>query len=772
MIPALVAPTTDRDARPTTPVRRWWTSGWIPSLTAAASVGWLMVHHGVSTVDLISYTVYIGLAVTLPGTLVWRALNGKPRILIEDIAAGTAMGFALAVLAYLPARAVGAPRLALAWSVGTMVAFAAIPRLRRYWRSAPDAPRPGAAWSWTMAALFGVLMLYLSATYLRGSSLTWPGYASGDSDMYMHLALIGEVKRHVPPLVPYIPARPLYYHWFAYAEMASTSWATGVEPLVLLRRLSLLPYLAVSVVLVGAIARRLTGQWWSGPAAVAVTFLVLAPHPYGWRMMSWLGQYGFGVVEDGSLLRLSTWLSPTQTFGGALFAAAVLLLVDLLDDTERDTGRGLMWVAFGTLLVAIMGAKATYLPMLLAALVLVVGVGLLRRRPSRAGLIAAGLTAVCVAFAQLVLFGGVAQGLYLSPLTTMKVIGLGAETGLFAGPARPLVMTVVVGIFVICWLMIWGGMVGLRRGRAFLNPTLLLLLGIGAAGIGASSLLAQTGLSQSFFFSSARPYLSIAAVCGLAALGAGRRPVAMAVAVAAGGLTIFALRAVGATTLPPGTRQLLLALAVPYAVLAALVVAALCLRRRLPVALVLAALLGCGAESAVHDRLAPPIWTALHTSWRDTSGWPILVSRGTLEAGRWLRDHSRPEDVVATNAHCLLPTTAGPCLNLHVSISAFTERRVLIESWGYTDRALQATREFGTQGVNTPFWDPELLAANDAAFSAPSAAVIGTLHDRYGVRWLFVDRAVRPASADLGQYATLRFTDADCAVYEVGTGGH
>ena len=95
--------------------------------------------------------------------------------------------------------------------------------------------------------------------------------------MAYHLALIGELRHHVPPAIPYVTDVPLAYHWFFYAEAAATSWATGIEPIVLLYRLSGLPMFAAFVVLTAMAARRLTDRWWTGPLAVAIALFAVSP---------------------------------------------------------------------------------------------------------------------------------------------------------------------------------------------------------------------------------------------------------------------------------------------------------------------------------------------------------------------------------------------------------------------------------------------------------------------------------------------------------------
>src|ERR1035437_9835158 len=129
--------------------------------------------------------------------------------------------------------------------------------------------------------------------------------------MPYHQALIGALINHAPPQILYGSGVPLAYHWFFYADAAATSWATGIEPVTLLYRLSGLPMFVAFVVLTATAAGRLTGRSWTGPVAVAVAPLGTVANPYRWA-----GSHVF----DTQTLAL-TWISPTNLFGLALFAA-------------------------------------------------------------------------------------------------------------------------------------------------------------------------------------------------------------------------------------------------------------------------------------------------------------------------------------------------------------------------------------------------------------------------------------------------------------------
>ncbi|MEU4836441.1 hypothetical protein, partial [Streptosporangium sp. NPDC023615] len=138
---------------------------------------------------------------------------------------------------------------------------------------------------------------------------------------------------------------------------------------------------------------------------------------------------------------------------------------------------------------------------------------------------------------------------------------------------------------------------------------------------------------------------------------------------------------------------------------------------------------------------------------------------GALAAGRWLRDHSRPDELVATNAHCRWGME-NPCDGRHFWVAALTERRVLVEGWTYTARNTARWRP-GMPTLHLPFWDAALIGLNDTVFSAPTAENVRLLRERHGVRWLLADEHRRTVSPDLGSLATLRFRSGAYAVYRL-----
>ncbi|MFD1503995.1 hypothetical protein, partial [Streptosporangium lutulentum] len=736
---------------------------WLPTTCLAAFTVTVLIHYGVSVTDLTRFTAYLLLGLTLPGTLLIRVTYRGERTLAEELALGTALGYALEALTYIAARTTATPLLVLAWPLATYALFLAVPRLRKHWKGRPHPPAP-TWWSWSLALTTAYLTAWSAASHFRTHALVWPGAGASFPDMPFHLALIGELKHHMPPMVPMVSGEPLLYHWFVYAHFAASSWITGIEPLTLLLRLGMLPMLAAFVVLIGATGRRVTGSWIGALLTVAVTIAVAIPSLY----LGTNGPFSWGGVPD------LAWTSPTQTFGALLFAPVVLLLIDLLEGRGRGAGR---WLLLGIFLVAVMGAKAIYLPLLGAGLLAVVTVeAIRRRRPPWRALTALGMTAGCFLYAQFVLFGRAQQGLKIDPFSFMRTVwreltGLG-----YRAEPSPASVLGITTICLLCWAVTWSGAFGLLcRPRLLLRPAVILMLGIGAAGLGAMLLFGHPSRSQLFFLWGAYPYLAAVTVYGLLVLRRQAR-ISLKATICWAGIGMIAAYLIPflcGVKVPLGPGQADTLLYRPY--LALLVVA-------VPVATILTVTRGSlrawalvtvmfaaiGLPADVHARVLSVVDRIAENGVPTVAGTVTTsqtMPEGALEAGRWLRAHSDPDDLIATNAHCRWGYE-NPCDSGQSWVAALSERHVLVEGWLYTSANLSRWRP-GQLPERLPFWDGERLRSNDLAFQAPSADVMRHLRERYGVRWLFADeRHVGPGS-EIGDFAELRFRSGDCAVYRV-----
>jgi hypothetical protein len=764
---------------PAAPARRFhpWRAAhrWLPAVVVVVPTAVAVHRYGVSWRDLVEFAAYLVGCLALPGMLIWRAVRRRSGSLAEDVAPGLALGYAVEALSYLGARAAGAPLLVLAAPAGIVGAFLAVRRLRRYWRRDPDAAGPPTAWLWAMAVIVGVLMFWTCVAYLRTLGAE---HSFSNGDLAFHLALIGEAKHHVPPQVPWVAGEPLQYHWYAYLHLASSSWITGIEPEILLLRLYHLPLIAGLPLLLGVAAHQLTGRWWVGPVAAATTWFGIGPELYNWPLASRYRFPGFGAVDDGSLLRQGLWVSVTQTFAAVICVPLVIVLINLL----RGRDRGWRACALLVLLVGVMtGAKATYLPIILCGLLVAALVAsVATRKVPYAALGAAALIVAGILFSQRVLLKGAAHGLVFDPLGSLRRTAWVAHaTGLddrsLSGPA----MVELTAMTMLVWVLAWLGVAGLLVRQRWADPAYGLLVGMGTAGVAVVLIFSHYGHGQTWFLVAARPYLALAAAGGLAALlPVGRldwpRVLGLLGAVAFGAGVAWYIRVIGAAVRPTveliGEPAVLTAIGRPYlALTAATVVLAAGLwatRKRMArgfaLALLVAAVGGYSIPASVAV-LNRDVRRAAIQRFEQIDPSRNGMPAGVRTAARWLRDHSAPDDLVATNAHCRFRRV---CQNLHFWFTAFTERRFLVEGWGFTAKANQ-WQEAERSPIFAPYWDPRRLADNDVVFHEPTQARVDLLRDGYGVRWLFVDETAGRVSPNLDRYARLRIRSGACAVYEL-----
>lgn len=739
-------------------------SGWLPAAILAMAAALAVAVFGVPIWQVAIFGTYVAFGIALPGMLWVRLLRDRPAHISEDIAMGLAVGYCVEVATYIAARAVGAPLLFLLWPILTLGAFGAVPAVRRHWRG--DGTRAPVWWSWSLAAMFAFLLVYSAGTFFTRHHLT--GTDTPYVDMPYHLALIGELRHHMPPDIPYVAGVPLAYHWFSYAEAAATSWATGIEPVTLLYRLSALPMFAAFVVLTAAAARRLTGGWWTGPLAVAMALFGTVAGPYQWT---------HSPVVDTQTLEV-TWTSPTNLFGLALFAALILVFIDLLHAKASVPRRS--WVLAGVLVFGAAGAKASLLPLLIVGLlVAILGIAISRRRLHRSAAAGLALVGIGLVLATILLFRGMTGGLVIGLDSLRSFLVVRAPGAQGATGIASLVMPVVGWLIaLVLWSLLWAGAYGVlaRRERWHADPRILFTLGICAGGLGAVTVFLYPGGSQLFFLKAAAGAFGLLTAAGIAAILPARDRYGPLVACAGGAalvgaLAVLAIEALGPAKAPTlggvGLAGVLAGIILPVlALVGVAAVAYLVLRRLEPrwpvlqgaVALLVVALMLGFSLPKVAQFVVSPLTHRI-------SG-PAISGDG-IDAARWLRDHSDPDDLVATNMHCRpLPVTPNVCDARHFWVSAYSERHMLVEGWAYTTQAIASGLELDVNDRTVPFWDQPLLAENELAFSNPTPAVLAGLRDRRGVRWLFADLAHADADA-LGREADLRHRDGDYAVYEL-----
>jgi hypothetical protein len=742
---------------------------WLPAtVTALAVVTMLLVVH-TSMIDIVRYAAYVLWCLILPGTLAYRALRRRPHSLVDDLAVGTAVGMALEVAAWAAFGSLGAQRLQWLWPLLVVVPFVAVPRLRRHWRTPPGYASPSPAWSWVVGGIvvFAVGYLVVGLLWYTPAVPAAAGAWYHIDDTYL-LSLVAEAKSHFPMQYPTITGEVLHYHIFTFAHEGSASLVSGVDTPVVFYQLALPTIISLSTVLLAVAGWRIADRLWVGALAAALVFVV--------------GEFTFSfrsASEFGAVFAYYSYSSPSHTYSLIFTFALIAALVPVLrrdvmpvpaGDVDAPGPRWGDWTLIALLALAASGAKSTVLPVVLAGLGAAGLAELVGRRRIGLDLLAAASVALgAFLFGLAVLYRFQSNGLSWGPLALVPADGSWQRRAyIYTGAA--------IGYAIYMFARAAGipvlfALTGRRWGRVE-----WFLLGAFGSGAVAAVTLVHPGLSQNFFIATSFGFGAILSAMGLVTLVERHRLPVRTVAVVVGAVAMAVLglfvilRHWRAPLLVvrswglPGDR----AVVEPAVVLAlvGLAVTAFWLivvgrrrwvRRGVGVTAALAAVLLAGLPSLMTD--------ARTLQSGHGRVWHVFVSSGQAQAARWLRSNSSPDDIVATNEHCIKhPYLTVDCLSLSFWLAAYSERRQLVGSWAYAPRL---TSVGGSPSFSYPFWDQRLLADNDIVFTDPTAENVRTLRVDHGVRWLVVNRAVRRESPALATFARLRLEQGQVAIYEL-----
>jgi len=736
----------------------------VPTVVAVVACAAILVRYGTPLVSVALFAAYAVL-LGVPGTLMWRLTFGR-KSLLEDVAAGLAIGLAVEALAALALSPLGLADWSWLWSPLVTAAVAVAPRLRHRasggWQERQSAPA-----TWAVAAGSVVAVLWLAATSFGsepiatviapgGAALAMPETPS--FDLAFQQALAAGIDRFWPPVYPYLYDEPLHYHFFLYEIVANVRAVTGVEVAWVLYRLVPAGLLVVSVLLAAVLARRLARSTRAAGWGAVVGVLASNAWPTARAMPPSLTQSRWGDFSPG-LLNFSVLRSPTQTLGVVLVFGLLLTAAAVLAPGPGRSPIGGWGVAI-LLGAAAAGAKVTALPVLLAGLAVAALAPWSARVMRRRALLLAALLAGCFVWALSVIYRSDAGSLHLvSPHLSnfwpvIQYLGVDSE-----GASRwaAITLTVLTGGAALA------GVVLLPR-RAFRDPRFALLAGTSVAGGAATLLLQQNGSSEIYFLYSAWPAVVALAAWGL---GAARWPWRVGVLVVAGITTTVLVQRLVARRAGAGPVEWKADLVVPGVVLVAVwlgIAVAVAARSRgelrAGVAIAAVAVLAVGAAFAVRatDVVESAATLARPAAYWNESG--TVVGADARNAAAIVRTASPPTAVVATNAHCAEVLPAGRCRSFHFWISALTERRVVVEGWGYPEKSSDTT-------PYSPFWNQDRLKLNDRVFDDADAGALQQLVADYDVQWLFVDRTVAPENPALRNIADLVVDTPDAALYRV-----
>lgn len=745
--------------------RRFLNGCWLPVMGSLLVIVFILHERGVDFGDLFTFAAYLALAVALPGVFCWRLLlrrlhtdDGTPPTWFEDLSLGTIFGFGIQLPFYLVGIWVDVPQLFLVVPLIVLVLSVAAPFGRRTWTM--QTAKVDVRVSWALAGVVVYAVAWLARYIFPLRPLSLPPFKTPSVDETFHEALISEVLHRFPAEIPFLLGTPLDYHWFVHAQIAADHWATGLEPSLMLRELMPVAMVALTVLGLGAAALRLAGRPLAAVIApallVAGAFTLMGPH------------YDAGSFTEPFLSRRYV-SSPSQAYGFMMALPAIVLILEVLRPDR--VARRLTWVALMLALLALAGAKATFLPIFMCGAVVLLLVQLTVRRTFDKTV--AGLTALLLAvtiFAQVVLFGSTSGGMRVDFFLTAKAALKSQHITVSTTAQVVMTVTLLVG-----WLLYGAGVVGLVRAKLWRDPRVVWMTFSVLAGISVALVFFRSGLSQLWFQRSVALVVVLMSAWGIAVLLPNPVPrrlgVLLAGLAASAGLGAYVISRIaeeGNADVRQATYHEVLATAIaPFVLVALYLLVRLVMswgnRPKPGPAVIVAVLLGLGLAhvySLMYDTVTQPV--------RVRAAPPNQFAPGGVQAATWIADHSDPYDIVATNAHCRKPAR-GMCDNRHFWISAYTERRVVIEGWGYT----QVTNgEYSDEARNAfiPPPDPQRLKLNDAAFLHPSAETVNRLINRYDVKFLFVCKSypvdVQRLNA-LKDQLTRTYVNTNYAVYQV-----
>ncbi|MEI8407968.1 MULTISPECIES: hypothetical protein [unclassified Kribbella] len=708
----------------------------------------LLFQHSTLT-EVGRFVLFTGLGIALPGFTLWRLIGHYGRNLVEDFAAGFAVGTAAQIVVYLASASIGLQEWSWVWApVVLVISFVDSDVRTRVWRRVDQPIRPLQAW--LLAAATAVVVLVV---YRRGPGQFLPAYTDplrSYPDLAFQQALAASAKYDVPISTLWLGGEPMKYHSFFHQSTAATAWATRIDLTDLIHSLTWLPLFLAGCGLVFALTTRFTptaesGATWAGPLAVLIAGLGGAVQP--------LSDAGLGGISTA----VAAYLSPTQNLGVLIALALCIVVVDLLR-SDRPRSR---WVLLVLLALVAAGAKSTILPLLGFGFAFAFVHLAMIRQSTRTALIGGVLSFAIFLAALVAIFGGSTWGTEVKPFQTF--VQLAPYPMLVAEPHAQLLSAATT---LLSWGLAASGLLFL--GRKWRDPATVFLVGFSVAGLLGTLLTTQSGVSQLYFLRTAFPVVAVLACVGLADLVGrlgDRRGVVLVGAAGALGLVALAFARVESADLPGIKGPWLWTAAALGSV--AVVVALVWRVFRRPGNILVAFLAGAVAASMIGAALVP-----LQAFGSDKASNLVFAHPGrggatAAEAGAamWLRRNSRPGDLIATNAHCIIQSE-GVCDSRHFWIAALSERPVLIEGWSYSNQANRIALTTGGNPSLIPYWNREELAANDTAFTVPTPAAIERLR-KVGVRWLYADNRAGKVSPALRNYVRLRHATLDATIYEL-----
>lgn len=554
------------------------------------------------------------------------------------------------------------------------------------------------------SALGSLALLSSVLTTISSQDVNWTESWGYYVDLPWQIAIVGEVGQRNPLFFPYVSGTPLAYPFGFHSAMGVLESATSISAAKFVLQIWPLFYF----LLLPALTATVTSKFTNSKKAIVLSPLLIALFS-GFQLgsgslFSWFPQYS---------------ISPTLEYS-ALFVLAASWLLGVIE--ESPTSRKSIWIY---VLLAFFSFGATSAKGSAWAIILLFGVLLLITNVLFKKTWKSELFAII----------SIVLGISLALKLVVKTTG-----GLTLNLVKvfPLDNQNIVLVISVAVIGIWGISSGLIAQLLKIRNFNLVSSGlfIITFAAGASLVLEHPGKSEIYFYLSAVPIFIICLSVVIAELF-DRQGFVFFVPF----LAFYILWQVLQIFINDNSLWVFCGLAIIAIGLAAILAISPHLNltntsKKFQVVFVICTLLISTFGLQKFELKAP---TFSGYEFEDS----ISIQKDELELLSKLKEASAPEDLVATNLHCINSTviTMGAtenCDSRSFSISAFAERRVLVEGWSYTPNG-------------RTFWNPEKLFSNDTFFLKPSEELASKLR-KSGVSWLISANSEEP-SQDISKYA-------------------
>jgi hypothetical protein len=696
-------------------------------------------------------------------------LSPKPGGRLRTIAIGWPLGYALAVgwfaltatlhvrglFAFLPlvTLAVGGPFLLQTGGWGRLVAL--VGRVARQ-ADAPTALRRTPEFV-PVAIATAVAIGVMALTFFASSPLPANAHSVAYSeDNVFDISLAADARNHWPITEPWVAGQPMRYYTAAFIQIAAVNQVMGIPfSTMVLRLFPSIIFILVALQL-WALGRTVGRLPWVGPLAAVLLLVTTDVNLAATKSV---------VFHISPFTQF--FLSPTFAFGAAFFLGAILLIQSrvtlpttngsIFGDRGGKTDPRVITLV-GILVISTTAAKT------FAAVDFVGGLGLYWLWAVAVGRGSRQLTCclltslLCVALVYFVMLaGGAADSVSIHPLsfinegdTLKRATALSRN---IAGPALYRPVLVVGGALLAVMLLapLLGAVWLIFKGRWTATSTAFLWALFSAGLIGYVMVDALEGVEGVFLiygYIALTPVAAKGLVCLWEDIPASAR---RATALACAAILLLGLGLAATQIMTFNGRALHIWYVASYGLLAAgmfLIIYRLQILYRTAIRSRFARLVACCIPLLVVLGLVKPMTLVASGAWRtvlgDRTSQPDSASDYGMTAAlyrglRWVHAHTDSCDVLAVNNHY---GNAQHTDSIYFYYSAFTERRVFLESWGYTPG--------GDEGKQ-PF--PARLALSDLATARGDREALRKL-ERDGVSYVLIDKthgggAFEPQSASV-----------------------